>query len=220
MSQFFLDVSVNMYESVTIIALMLAIFRFSLKSYIPYTLIAGIVIAQTSYMLRFMFHLDSYTPLFMLLWYIVFVWLVFRIHLFYTLLMVVTGYLSYIVIQTASLLLLQIWVPMDEIIATLFRIKMTQVMSSTITLGIAYWLLKKRIGFSFVPDRIDARADLKGLNLVLLFVSLIACFFISGVAYIFLNIKFLYSTIGLICLLCLVTVFSIIIIALKKEMRG
>lgn len=190
MSQFLLDVSVNMFETVAMFSLMLAMFRISMKNYILHTIIASVVMAQTSYLLRFVFHLDSITPLFMLLWFIVFIWMVHRIHLFYVLLIVVSGYLGYLIIQSLMLILLQIQFTMEEITGTLLNVKLIQVVGSTITLGCAYSLLKKRIGFSFVPDRMHEKVDFSGLNLMILLVSLIACLFISGVAYIFINVNF------------------------------
>lgn len=217
MSQFLLDVSVNMYETIAMFALMLATFRFSLRAYMTNTLIAAIVMAQTSYLLRFVFHLDSITPLFMLLWFIIFIWMVFRIHMFYVLLMVVTGYLGYLIIQSAILLVLQVGFTMEEITGTLINIKLVQVSGSTITLGCVYMLLKRRIGFSFVPDRMDEKVEIKGLNLVLLLISLIACFFISGVAYIFINVNFLYSTLGTAFLF---TMLIILNFSFKKEMKS
>ncbi|WP_239618864.1 hypothetical protein [Cohnella mopanensis] len=217
MSQFLLDVSVNMYETIAMFGLMLAMFRISLRNYIPHTVIASIVMAQTSYLLRFVFHLDSITPLFMLLWFLVFIWMVYRIHFFYVLLIVVSGYLGYLIIQSAMLILLQIEFTMEEITRTLLHVKLIQIAGSTLTLGCAYWLLKKRIGFSFVPDRMDEKVEIKGINLLILIVSLIACLFISGVAYIFINVNFLFSTLWTVLLFILLIILNF---SLRKEMKS
>lgn len=215
MSQLFLDVSVNMYEVFATFALMLSLFRISIKGYMTLTIIAAAVMAQSSYLLRFMFDLDSITPLIMLLWFVIFFWRVFRIHLFYALLITVTGYLGYLVIQSALLFLLQIPFSLDDIVGSLIHVKLVQVASSTITLGTAFWLLSRRLGFSFVPDRMDEKVELNGLNLLLLLVSIVACFFISGVAYIFINVNFLYSTLVTVFFL---TILIILNFAFKKEM--
>ncbi|MCD9023692.1 hypothetical protein [Cohnella silvisoli] len=217
MSQFFLDVSVNMYEVIATFALMLSLFRFSIKGYVSLMIIAAAVMAQSSYLLRFIFHQDSITPIIMLLWFVVFFWRLFRIHPFYALLMTVTGYLGYLVIQSALLYLLQIPFTLDEIVGSLLHIKLVQVTSSTVTLLIAYWLLERRIGFSFVPDRLDEKVEMRGLNLLLLLVSIVACFFISGVAYIFINVNFLYSTLVTVFFL---TILIILNFAFKKEMKS
>jgi hypothetical protein len=217
MYHFILDFSVNMYEVFATFALMLSLFRFSLKGYISLMIIAAAVMAQSSYLLRFMFHLDSITPIIMLLWFVVFLWRLFRIHPYYALLMTVTGYLGYLVNQAAILYILQIPFTLDEIMGSLLHIKLIQVISSTVTLWIAFWLLDRRIGFSFVPDRLDAKVELKGLNLLLLLISIAACFFISGVAYIFINVNFLFSTLVTIFFL---TILIILNFSFKKEMKS
>ncbi|QJD87167.1 hypothetical protein [Cohnella herbarum] len=214
MSQFLLDVSVNIFEVVAIIVLMLTTFRFSLKGYLTHALIAGTVMAQSSYLLRFVFHLDSVTPLVMLIWFIIFAWLVFRIQLFYALLMVVTSYLSYLTIQAVIILLLQIGYSMDEITGSLVNVKLIQVAGSIITICFAIWLSKKRIGFSFVPDR-SVKVVLKGVNLLLLAICIVACLFISGVAYIFINYNFLYSTLSTFLFLSFIL---LVFLAFRKEL--
>jgi hypothetical protein len=175
------------------------------------------VMAQSSYLMRFMFHLDSITPIIMLLWFVVFFWRLFRIHPFYALLMTVTGYLGYLVIQSSLLFILQIPFTLDEIVGSLLNIKLVQVTSSTVTLLIAYWLMERRIGFSFVPDRLDEKVEMSGLNLLLLLISIVACLFISGVAYIFINVNFLFSTLVTIFFL---TILIILNFAFKKEMKS
>lgn len=215
MKEFLLDVSVNIYEVIAAFAIMLAWYRFSLKDYMTYSLIAAVLMAETSYILRLVFHYDSITPVFMLFWFLIFVWRVFRIHPFFALLMTVTGYLSYLFVQSALLYALQIFFTLEQISSPLIHAKFFQIGSSTITLGVAYWLLRRRIGFSFVPDRMDEKIEMKGLNVWLLIVCIISCFFISGVAYTFVNINFLFR------MLLSVFMFIVIIllnIAYRKEM--
>lgn len=217
MEEFLLDVSVNIYEVIAAFAIMLAAYRYSIKEYMTYSIIAAVLMAETSYILRLVLHLDSITPIFMLFWFLLFMWRVFRIHPFFALLMTVTGYLSYLFVQSALLFLLQIHFTLEQISTPLLHAKLYQIGSSTITLGVAYWLLKRRIGFSFVPDRMNEKIEMKGLNLWLLLVCIISCFFISGIAYTIVNINFLYST------LLSVVMFIVIIllnIAYRKEMAS
>ncbi|MFC4302378.1 hypothetical protein [Cohnella boryungensis] len=215
MSQFLLDVGVNVFEVMAIMTLMLATFRFSLKGYIPHVFIAAAVMAQSSYLMRFVFELDSITPLVMLGWFFIFAWLIFRIHPFYALLMVVTSYLIYLTIQSMILLLLRTGLDMEQITGSFLNVKLIQVAGSAITISIAYGMLRKRIGFSFVPDRSVEKVAVTGVNLVLLLISLIACFFISGVAYIFINYTFLYSTLSTLFLL---SVMLLVFLAFRKEL--
>ncbi|WP_027085185.1 hypothetical protein [Cohnella panacarvi] len=215
MKEFLLDISVNIYEVIAVFAILLALFRFSLKDYFGSTIIAGVLMSQTSYINRLVFHMDSITPIFMLFWTFIFIWHVFRIHPFFATVMTVTGYLSYVLVQSVLILLLQIPFTFEQITTPLLHAKLVQFASSSITLFIAYWLLKRRIGFSFVPDRMNEKIEIKGLNLWLLLACAVSCFFISGIAYIFININFLFTT------LTVAFMFSVIVllnIAYRKEM--
>jgi hypothetical protein len=219
MEQFLLDASVNVIESVSLYSLMLTIFRVSIKPYLIHAIIAGVAMAQTSYLLRFVFHYDDITPLFMLLWYFVIIWQVFRFHWFYALIMTVTGYLGYLVIQCILILFLQIGFTLEQLSEPLLHAKLLQLASSTVSYVVALTLWRKRLGFSFVPDRMSERVEMKGLNLVLLTISVISCFFISGVGFVFIKMNFVFNTVVIILLLCLIIGSMMIKFALEKEMK-
>ncbi|XID90334.1 hypothetical protein ACF3MZ_17470 [Paenibacillaceae bacterium WGS1546] len=215
MADFWLDFSVNTIEAFAAITLMLALFRFSLKGYVFQIVLSSIIIAQTSYLLRFVFHLDIITPIFMLAWIVLSLWRFLRIHPFYAYVMCITGYLGYIVIQTGVLNISLLWFDLDEIL--LFpTVKYLQLISIVITLLVAAGLMRKRIGYSFVPDRVKSKVKLSGHNLILLVLSIIGGFIVSGIAYVFLELK---MPAGGLLGLCILIIFAIINASYRKEME-
>ncbi|MFC5469931.1 hypothetical protein ACFPPD_14450 [Cohnella suwonensis] len=215
MGDFLLDFSVNTYEAFTVYVLIMALFRFPIRSHLSYAILASAIMAQSSYLMRLVFHLYSYTSLVMLLLFIVLFWLLFRVHPFYSLLMTVTGYLVYIVIQATLMLVLQIWFSLEEIVTPLIHVKMMQTGCASITLILALWVNQKRLGFSFVPEGSRIKLKLTSLNLMLLLVSIAASLLITGAANLFLSGGMLMS---LIIALCLLTILIIMNLAYRREM--
>ncbi|MBW5447272.1 hypothetical protein GE107_14545 [Cohnella sp. CFH 77786] len=181
----------------------------------PFAILASAVMAQTSYLMRMVFHLDSYTPILILLWLIVFIWLLFRVHPFYSFLMSVSGYLGYVVIQCVVLIGLQIWIPIEDILTPLLHLKLMQLLCSVITLAIAIWLNQKRLGFIFVPDDVRVKVKLTGLNLILFCISVAGSLIITGVVHNVVKRGYVTTAVGAGCLL---TILIILNFAYKKEM--
>jgi len=179
MTIFLMDFAVNVFETIAGFMLMLSIYLFPVRSYTPQIVFTSIVMAQTSYLLREVFLLDWLTPFFMLLWMILLLWLLFRIHIFYALLMAVSGYLVYIVVQMMIVLLMQGVSSLAEIQETFLYLKVVQLLSSLVALAISRVLIKKRLGFSFVPDRITEHVRFRGTNRKLLVTLIVASVWIS-----------------------------------------
>lgn len=204
-----MDFTVNAFEAFCVLVLMMAVFRFPIRSHLGSAILSSAIIAQSSYLIRMVFHMDSYAPLLVLLWLIVLLWLQFRVHLFYALLMSVTAYLGYIVIQALALLAVQIWIPVEQILSPLSHVKMFQTGCSLITLGIGLWLNRKRLGFIFVPDGTRVKVKLAGLNLIILVVCFASALLISGVALYILGGGFFTSLIGALFLLAVLVVVNL-----------
>ena len=179
MAIFLIDFAVNVFETIAGFILMMSIYLFPIRSYTPQIVFTSIVMAQTSYLLREVFLLDWLTPFFMLVWMVLLLWLLFRIHLFYALLMAVSGYLVYIVLQMLIVLILQAVSPLTEIQETFQYLKLVQLLTSLAALAISRILIKKRLGFSFVPDRISENVPVRGTNRKLLITLIIASIWIS-----------------------------------------
>jgi len=214
MADFWLDFSVNTVEAFAAFTLMLAMFRFSLRGYVFQVVLSSLIIAQTSYLLRFVFQLDLITPIFMLTWFVLALWRFLRIHPFYAYIMCITGYLGYIVIQTGILILLQTRFDIGDLVSFPAN-KYVQLLSIGVTLFVSVVLMRKRIGYSFVPDRMESKVQMTGHNLMLLIFSIIGGFIVSGIAYIFLELKL---PAGGLLALCILIVIAIINASYRKEM--
>lgn len=173
--EFLVDFTVNVYETIAGFSLILGLFRFSFnKTYFINTVIAAIVMAQTSYLLRFPLEMPYITSVFMLAWIVVFLWRLFRIHPFYALLMAVTGYMTYVTVQDITATILGFFVDIEKLATTFYLGKSLQFISSTLSLIIYFILAKKRIGYSFVPDQFQFRIRFDTKHRMLLAIIIIS----------------------------------------------
>jgi len=216
MTTFFIDFIVNVSETIALFCLLLSIFLFPIRSYGTQMLFTSIIMGQTSYIVREVFHLDNLTPLFMLGWMIILIWLLFRVHLFYALLMAVTGYFVYVAVQMIFIFVIQWLLGVENLTTDFYYQKMLQVICSIIALFSSYILSKKRIGFSFVPDRSYAQVPLIGVNRALLHVLIVSSVIIIGIAYSGFEGKLQFA----VSAISVLTIISIIIqLALWKERK-
>ena len=191
LKEFLIDFSVNVYETIAGFSLILGLFRFSFnKTYFINTLIAAVVMAQTSYLLRFPLDLPFVTSFFMLVWIFLFLWRLFRIHPFYASLMAVTGYMTYITIQEFLLIFASLFVGFEKIIGNFHLGKTLQVGSSSVSFLVYFLLLRKRIGFSFVPDKTEMKIKLDYIHRMLLMVTILSAFVICFTSFLAINFEF------------------------------
>jgi hypothetical protein len=214
MQRFVVDLFVNIFETIAGFSLIFSIYRFPIKGYIPQILFTAVVMAQTSYLLREVLSLESGTPFFMLLWIVIMLWLLFRVHYFYALLMAITGYLGYLVIQFGIVYLLQLIFKLEIPVTDFYTGKMIQVTSSAIALLISVLLIKKRIGFSFVPDRMIENVSLHGTNRSMLMLLIAGSLLVSTIVFIYESgfAPFMLAVITIVLAL-----YAIIHLALAKE---
>lgn len=215
MTIFLIDFAVNVFETIAGLILMLSIYLFPIRSYTSQIVFTAIVMAQTSYLLREVFRLDWLTPFFMLLWMILLLWLLFRIHLFYALLMAVSGYLVYIVLQMFIVLMMQAVSPLAEIQETFQYLKLVQLLSSLAALAISRILIKKRLGFSFVPDRISENVPFRGTNRKLLITLIVASIWISVMVSVLS--RGLGAFVGTLISICLIAAMIIHLMVIKER---
>ena len=170
---FLIDFGVNIFEAIAVLFLMMGLFRFSFnKNNFINTVVSSVILAMTSYLLRFPLEAPGITSLFMLIWVIVLLWRLFRIHLFYSALMAVTGYMTYISIQYVVVMVTGIFYDLNELIQDFLVVKGFQFVASVLSLLLYLFLIQKRIGFTFVPDRTDMRVKPDRIHLML---SAITC---------------------------------------------
>ncbi|CAM3511219.1 hypothetical protein [Marinicrinis lubricantis] len=168
----------SILESIAFFMFVLVLFRFQLKYYIIQIISSAVILSQTSYYLRAQFDMDQVSYVSILLMFLLF-WLLFKVQLFYSVLMAVTGFLYTAVLQSTQMLAFVSLGLMeyDQIQPFSSEAYLHQCLFFILTLAICALLSYKRIGFTFIPYNDHVPVKLKGLNLIiagLLVITIIA----------------------------------------------
>lgn len=201
-------------EFCAMITLMFAIFRFSFSGYWIHTAFICVLLSYISFTMREM-SFGEYAPVIQMIFFVLCIHLLYRVHWFYALIMGVVGYLSYLAIQMLVFTLLSLlqvvkWVNMDYYNTNGSMVAIGSIFISFIS---SIYLRKKGYGYTFVPTSEYIRLSFRGINLTILIYSLISIVVLC-LAFLFLEdmiVFFLLSVVQILLLLFLLNY------SMKKE---
>ncbi|MEK4327495.1 hypothetical protein MKX70_16865 [Paenibacillus sp. FSL R7-0312] len=156
MLDFVLFIILSVLESSALFYLGFKLFKIDLYS--KEIIFAGIIMAFFSYVLRYDYQLAELDVLVQYTLIICFLWLLFRIHIFYAFIMTAIAYQSYLLIQSLLYLIIDYTGMYGLKYPTISTgIYLLQILTATITFIIANYVGKKRKGFDFIPDKPDEK---------------------------------------------------------------
>ncbi|WNS44370.1 hypothetical protein [Paenibacillus sp. MMS20-IR301] len=156
MLDFILFIVLSIIESSALFYLGFKLFKIDIYS--KEIIFAGIIMAFFSYTLRNIYQLPEVDILIQYILIICFLWLLFRIHIFYAFIMTVISYQAYLLVQSMLYLVIDysgIYKLNYPTINT--GIYLLQILTATATFIISNYISKKRKGFDFIPDKPDAK---------------------------------------------------------------
>jgi len=134
-------------ESMSAFALMLAIFRLKVKDYVWPGLFLSLIMNLQSYLLRGEASMSALAPAINTLLFILLITTVVKVSVMWSAIISIVGTFSYTVIQTAILLVFFRGVDTASL-ANSIEGSALQAASSVLALGLTYFLLKFKIGFT------------------------------------------------------------------------
>ncbi|MBD2865801.1 hypothetical protein [Paenibacillus oceani] len=190
-------------EWLALFILTFAMFKFPYRGFWGQIILCSVLLSFLSYVLFDVLHLRPLAPIIQLPLVIICTWQVFRVHLFYAALMTTYGYNGYAFIQILFIVVMKgAGLTFQELISTPY-FSILQNATIVVTLLIGWFVHKRRLGFSFIPDFELVRVKFRGINLWLLVLIILGN--IQFATYSFLATKsteaFLVSTIVLMLLL-------------------
>lgn len=180
---------------------MFRLFKFDM--YYSSIIFTALILSYISYTLREVYHLSSIDVIVQFLLIICFVWLSFKVHLFYASIMTVTALIGYAMVQTFYYLLFYYFgliLKMPD--ANNLFAYILQIFSSVTILFIGWYLKRKNMGFDFVPHSQYVKVKLTdNIRIILLFC--IALVFILASAFLMFsgknsNIVFISFVLGVV----------------------
>lgn len=159
----------SLFEYLAIFTLMFALFRFELKEYLTEMVVLSFIMTFFSHYLRAFLKINDFAPFVLLLVLIILFWVVCRIPIFYSSVMVVTSYLMYGIFQYITFIILSkfIVISLDEITLNSEAGYLLQITTIIPTLLVSFGLRRMNLGFGFIPTGF-VRVKFRGYNLALL----------------------------------------------------
>jgi hypothetical protein len=203
-------------ETLAMLYLMFCIFKIE---FLPiHMTFASIIMAFASHVIRTVYLLPDLDVLIQMLLMFCFVWLLFRIHIFYATIMTGMAYQAYMFIQTTYYYIMDSLGAFNDNLPSVFAYStnILQTVSAFTAFVLGWWIYKKRKGFDFVPDRPRGHLTLKKRDTILFILNVPAFVIITFTMYLTFHFQQVYIIIPLIYALML---YSYLYIAYKKD-RG
>lgn len=156
--------TVSVVEWITLIVLSFSLFMFKIKDNLVTIVFASILLSLLSYVLRGASNLTEISTFLQLITLILIFWLMIRMPAIYAGVMATLGYVSYLFVQTLIAYILN-WtniLPLEKMMGNQFLTHLVAGITVVVTLLICYFLVRFRIGFSFVPDDSSINIGLRG----------------------------------------------------------
>lgn len=161
MRDFLLYVGFSILESSAMFYLIFKVFKIDI---FPKEIIfSGAIMGFFSFVLRKDYGMPDLDIAVQLLLMILFIWLLFRIHLFYSTILAGMAYQAYLVIQSFYYFVMNEFGLFDSPVPYLLSISVFVMQSlSALTAFCVGWVVeKKRYGFDFIPHKQDGKLNLK-----------------------------------------------------------
>lgn len=134
---------------------------FKIDIYPKEMVFAGLIMAFFSYILRTDYGLSKIDVFLQYTLAFLFIWLLFRIHIFFAVIVTGVAYQAYMLVQSLLYLIMNITglysLSFPSISAGSYLL---QILSSSAAFGLAYYIGAKRKGFDFIPDKPDGRVTI------------------------------------------------------------
>ncbi|MCE3202093.1 hypothetical protein [Paenibacillus sonchi] len=186
MLEFVLFMVFSVLESSALFYLGFKIFKIDL--YPKEILFAGVIMAFFSHYIRVNNGFAALDVLTQYLLVFCFLWLLFRIHVFYSAIMTAMTYLSYMLFQsTIYLLMISIHIFSLQLHGISIGVYFMQLISAVSIFVVGYHIGKKRKGFDFIPDKPDEKIVIGKHEVILFLLSF------PSIVLVFLMIYFFES---------------------------
>lgn len=170
-----LDFSIYMFFSVleTFAMFLLAFRVFKIDLYITEMIFASLIMGFVSFVLRHNYGMALTDAVIQYLLTFCFLWLLFRVHIFYAVIMTGLTYLSYTLLQSICYMVMNFtgFYYLSFPYPTM-GVNILQVVSASLTILIAHYLNLHRKGFDFVPDKPNERVKIQPHEFIIFALSL------------------------------------------------
>lgn len=181
LKEFLLFMLFSLLECYSMYFLMFKVFKIDI--FHKEIIFSSALMSGVSYVLRVDYGVAGWDVAFQITLMFLLVWMLFRIHIFYAIVMTITTYHAYATIQIGLYYILGFNKPNH------MSIHVLQVISAATVCLIGWIVAKKRLGFDFIPDTPNYRLTLKTKDKVLFLLTIPALFLLTTTIYVSENLQ-------------------------------
>ncbi|RAP73599.1 hypothetical protein [Paenibacillus montanisoli] len=158
-------------EYFSVFVLMFTLFRFPVTERLNITLIVSLMMSQVSYFSRLMPEIGDFSSYIQLGLLVIVLWILFRVPLYYSLIMNAAAFIVGFAIQGLTLLILSLsGTPLEFVTGTPIISAAVQLLTAAIVFAISRTIYIKHWGYDYVPASHRANVSITGTNAILLVV--------------------------------------------------
>ncbi len=181
MNEFLMNVLFSSLECYAMYFLMFKLFKIDI--YDKEMIFSSILMSVLSFFIREQYQTPNWDVFFQIVLMFLLVWMLFRIHFFYSIIMTVITFQAYMALQTGFYFILGFHKGSPISIYGL------QLVTALVTIGLGWLVKKKRLGFDFIPDSPNYKISLKTKDIILFILTIPAIFFLTSTIYITQNFE-------------------------------
>src|SRR5690625_1713853 len=220
MLEFVLFTFFSSFEYVAIIMIAFAIYRIRFKNIAFHLLFISLSLSYVSFTMRDHVGIESFAPIIQIMVLFLFIWLMFRIQVFYALLITVTGYFSLVIDQGLLIVLLDFLgvIIFEQVAPSTMIGYYIQMLTAAVLIVLSSIVEKFNWGFDFVPHSEFAKVRMRHENTIILSIILVA-FLIFLVTYSLVMYNKLINGFQIIVMTNIVALALLIYFARKKDKK-
>lgn len=215
MQDFVIYVLLSAIESISLFYLAFKIFK--IDQYVKEMIFAGLIMGFFSYFTRDIYGMANVDVFLQYILIFCFFWILFRIHIFYAVIMTGMAYQAYMLVQSLLYLIISATGTYELHFPTItVGISLLQLSSAAAVVSIGYIIGKKRKGFDFVPDKPDGKIQVGSREKILFALTIPSILVVMLMLYL---VQHLYQYFFLVPLLYALLLFGYLYHSNKKD-RG
>lgn len=169
---------------------MFTLFRFQINARVVLSIfLVAFLLAQVSYFTRLVPETANYTTYIQFVIYVVSIWRLFRVPLFYSVIMNFAGIAGLVVVQGLTILALSVTnnISMSSVTENAWLGMSTQLLTTVILAAISHLIHRLNWGFDFIPTSPRVHVRISGTNAVLISVVTVAIALFATLTFLFRN---------------------------------
>ncbi len=164
----FIKLIFSTIEFSSIVLLSFSLFRIPIKYSWKKIIAVSFIISLISIFQRDFAHLQDYAFITQVLCYVILISVFFQLPFFYSLLVCMTGYTAFAIIQTLLLGVTFQMITVKQLTSSILYFSAFQFIESILVYLLVFWMQVKKIGFMFVTHRFAFKQVIKGHHSILL----------------------------------------------------